>query len=219
MRGHCRRGPLRCAACSVYRQWCGGSKRRNLKSFIEYRIALVILFMGGMAYVALRTWLRNRNQGDDDPGIDFCPAIGFTRLDGWASLAVLLSNKSDENVWTEEIEIALADISATDQTAEASGHAVQKIRQTVQPHDMLPVSLVESIYKAAGKPQRRYSCVMSSMVRYRVGEKWYEKPMQPYKLKMAGLTIISNHREPWTKSEFKPANVSHDHQPAPSKTK
>ena len=144
------------------------------------------------------------NSETEDSGIDFRPSIGFTRLDGWASLALLLENKSEGNVWTEEIEVVLSELLANDQTSEASLREIQKIRQTVRPRDMLPVSLVETIYLAAGKPQRKYSCVMSSVVRYRSGEEWFEKEMQPYRLKMAGLTVVSNHRERWEKSGLKP---------------
>jgi hypothetical protein len=171
---------------------------------IAFRVFLFLLFIGALAYLALRIWRRGRNRGAKDTGVDFRPSIGFTRLDGWASLALLLLNKSDSNVWAEDIEIALTNLIANEQTSEASGHEIQKIRQTVQPRDMLPISLVEIIYKAAGEPQRKYSCVMSSIVRYRAGEEWFEKPMQPYRLKMAGLTVVSNRRERWTKSEFKP---------------
>ena len=172
--------------------------------FIAFRFFLVLLFIGALAYFALRIWRRKRDLPKNNIGIDFRPSIGFTRLDGWASLALLLENKSDGNVWTEEIEIVLTDLIANDQTSEASCHEIQKIRQVVRPLDMLPISLVETIYKAAGKPQRKYSCVMSAIVRYRAGEGWFEKPMQPYRLKMAGLTVVSNRREGWTKSEFKP---------------
>src|ERR1019366_7670890 len=175
---------------------------------IAFRVFLFLLFIGALAHLALRIWRRGRNRGAKDTGVDFRPSIGFTRLDGWASLAVLLANKSDSNVWTEEIEIVLTDLIANEQTSEASGHEIHKIRQTVRPLDMLPISLVETIYKAAGKPQRKYSCVMSAIVRYRAGEEWFEKPMQPYRLKMAGLTVASRRREQWTQSVFKPQDKS-----------
>ena len=117
------------------------------------------------------------------------PKIGFSRLDGWKSVALLLDNKSDAAVWTEEIEIALTGLVANQQASDATCHEIQKVHQTVRGRDLLPVSLVETIYRAAGKPQRKYSCVMSSIVRYRVGEKWYEEPMKAYQLRMIGLTV------------------------------
>ena len=151
--------------------------------------------------------------------MDFRPKIGFTRLDGGASLAVLLDNRSDRKVWAEEIEIVLTNLVANDQTAEASCHEIQKIHQTVGDQDMLPVSLVETIYKAAGNPQRKYSCLMSSILRYKVDEKKFERPLAPHTLQMAGLTIVSERREHWAKSEFKPGEKARDPQMASTKSK
>jgi len=184
-----------------------------------FSVRLALLFIAAPAYFALRTLFRLRNRGTNDTGIDFRPSIGFTRLDGWVSLALLLENKSEINVWAEEIEIALTDLIADDQTSEASCHGIHKIRQTIQPQDMLPISLVETIYEAAGNPQRKYSCVMSAIVRYRAGENWFEKPMQPYRLNMAGLTVVNNRPERWTKSEFKPQEKSRDAQTLQFKSK
>jgi hypothetical protein len=186
---------------------------------IAFRVLLLLLLIGALAYFALRIWRREKNRWKRDTGVDFRPSIGFTRLDGWASLALLLVNKSNSNVWAEEIEIALTDLIANEQTSDVSGHEIHKIRQTVRPLDMLPISLMETIYKAAGKPQRKYSCVMSAIVRYRAGEEWFEKPMRPSRLKMAGLTVASSRRERWTKSEFKPQDKSRDRQTMGAKSK
>jgi hypothetical protein len=183
------------------------------------RVLAALLFVSVLVYFALQTWSRRRNRGVKHTGIDFRPSIGFTRLDGWASLALLLKNDSDRNVWAEEIEIVLTDLIVNDQTSEASRHEVQKIHQNIQPLDMLPISLVETIYKAAGKPQRKYSCLMSALVRYRVGEKWFEEPMPPHRLRMAGLTVVSNRRERWAKSEFKPQDHSRDPEMVSTKSK
>ena len=60
---------------------------------------------------------------------------------------------------------------------------------------MLPISLCEVIYKAAGNPQRSYSCVLSSVLRYRIGEELFVRPMENYRIRMKGLTVTSVHRE------------------------
>lgn len=60
---------------------------------------------------------------------------------------------------------------------------------------MLPISFCEVIYKAAGDPQRKYTCLMSSVLRYRIGEEWFEKNMENYMLRMIGLTVSGIHRE------------------------
>jgi hypothetical protein len=190
-----------------------------LNSPLLIRFLVLLLFIAVLAYRALRIWLQRRNRETKDGGIDFRPKIGFTRLDGGASLAILLDNRSDHRVWAEEIEIVLTNLIANDQTAEASCREIQKIHQAVGRHDMLPVSLVETIYKAAGNPQRKYSCLMSSILRYKIDDKLFEKPMPPYSLRMAGLTIVSERRERWGKSEFKPAEKVRDPQMAGSKSR
>lgn len=173
-----------------------------MNQFITWRFFSILMLAGAPTYFILRSWRHKSGQQTRDTGVDFRPTIGFTPLDGCKSLAVLLLNKSDGNVWAEEIEVVLTDLRANDQSSEASCREVLKIHQTIRPPDMLPVSLMETIYKAAGGPQRRYSCVMSSIVRYRAGEEWFEKPMQPYKLNLAGLTLVSCQRQRWNKAEM-----------------
>ena len=196
-----------------------GHLGKMLNSLNASLVLITLLVIGALAYFALRMWRRDRNGGIEDTGVDFRPTIGFTRLDGWASLALLLENKSDGNVWAEEIEIVLTDLTANDQTSVASCREIQKIRQSVRPLDMLPISLVETIYNAAGNPQRRYSCVMSSIVRYSADDECFEVPMPPYRLRMAGLTVIGNRRERWSKSEFKPRDESRHRQMAGTASK
>ena len=175
-----------------------------MHSFGMFRVFFpALLFAGALGYFALRIWFRRKDNEAEDTRIDFRPSIGFTRLDGGAALALLLENRSDIKVWTEEIEILLTNLIANDQTCEATCHETHKVRQTIGPQDMVPVSVVETIYKAAGKPQRRYSCLMSSIVRYRAGDEWIEKAMPPYSLNMAGLTVANSRKERWNKSEFK----------------
>jgi hypothetical protein len=156
--------------------------------FLAVLILAAILLAAALLYFAFRLW-NGRSDRANESGVDFHPNIGFARQDGYKSIAVLLFNKSDVPVWTEEIEIVLTELVANQQAAAASCHEIHKIRQAVPARDMLPISLVEAIYNAAGRPQLRYSCVMSSLVRYRIGERWFEEPMKVYRLKMAGLTV------------------------------
>jgi len=160
----------------------------------------LILFVLGVALGYLVRWARQagylpdlfiRNKG-------FRPRVGFSRLDGMASVSLLLANGSQEQVWVEEIEIHLSSLVAIEQAIEPSFHEVKKIRQMIPPGDMLPVSLAQAIYKAAGNPQRRYTCVLSSVLRYKIGEKSSEKTMPNYRIQMAGLTAdnIARERKP-----------------------
>ena len=169
---------------------------------------LVVIVLG---YVGLRYWRQRSGADPTDRSAGFRPSIGFSRLDGMESLSLLLENKSRKNVWVEELEIFLSTLSAEDQTAEATLHGIQKIRQMVPSGDLLPISLAQVIYKAAGGPQRNYSCVLSAVLRYRIGQEEFEKQMESYRVRMLGLTAtgIQGERKPLLRFETsrKPQDV------------
>ena len=164
-------------------------------TFMHNLILFLLTFALGLGYFAVRAWRKRNSRNPADKSDGFRPGIGFTRLDGMASLSLLLDNRSKSYVWAEEIEIYLSDLVANDQTAEATFRQTQKIRQMVRRGDTLPISLCEAIYKAAGDPQRKYSCVMSSVLRYKIGEEQFEMKMENFRVNMMGLTAASVHRE------------------------
>jgi hypothetical protein len=177
---------------------------------IIMRAAFFLVLAIALGYGVVRAWRRKRDGVTIDKNSRFRPKIGFTRLDGMVSLSILLENESTENVWAEEIEIFLSSLRAEEQATEPSLHGIQKIRQMVRSGDLLPISLCEVIYKAAGNPQRKYTCVISSVLRYRIGEEWLKKNMENYRLRMAGLTISSIHRERKPVSPFQIQEESRD---------
>lgn len=167
----------------------------------------------------VRIWRSKFGRANHANGVQFHANIGFTRLDGFKSVALLLENESNAPVWTEEIEIALADLNANQQTSEPSCHEILKIRQTVSPTDLLPISLVETIYNAAGRPQRHYSCVLSSLVRYRVGEKWIEEQLPAYRVKMVGLTVAGVRHEKMVTNDLRHRGTLQDLTPTSANSK
>jgi hypothetical protein len=177
---------------------------------IIMRATLLLVFVTVLGYTMLRFWRRRNAQDPTDRSAGFRPSIGFTRLDGMASLSLLLANGSKRNVWAEEIEIFLSRLSAEEQTAQPSFHEIQRIRQMIIPGDTSPISLSEAIYKAAGDPQRKYSCVLSSILRYRIGEERFEKKMENYRLQMLGLTASGIQRERQPVPPFQPLDKSQD---------
>jgi len=159
------------------------------------RATIVLVFFVLLVYAGLRFWRRGKRLDPTDSSSGFRPHIGFTRLDGMESLSLLLENESEENIVVEEIEIFLISLVAEDQTGEPSFREIQKIRQVVRSGDMLPISLSEVIYKAAGGPQRKHSSILSSIVRYRIGEQLLEKNLENYRIQMIGLTAAGFQRE------------------------
>jgi hypothetical protein len=180
---------------------------------IIMRAAFFLVLAIALGYGVVRAWRRKSGTVAKDKKNGFRPKIGFTRLDGMVSLSILLENESTENVWAEEIEIFLSSLRAEEQATEPSLHGIQKIRQMVRSGDMLPISLCELIYKAAGNPQRKYTCVISSVLRYRIGEEWLKKNMENYRLRMAGLTISSIHRE---RKHVSPFHIQEESRDVPS---
>lgn len=148
-----------------------------------------------LGYFAWRFWHKRYIPDDSDRGRGFRPRIGFTHLDGMESISLLLTNGSNINIWAEEIEILLSALAAEAQTSEPSCRGILKIRQMVMPGDTVPVSLAGVIYKAAGEPQRKYSCVLSSVLRYRIDEERLEKKIENYRIRMIGLTADDVVRE------------------------
>ena len=162
-----------------------------------------------LGYSTFLLWRRRSGANSISPRDGLRPKIGFSHLDGMVTPALLLTNNSSASVWVEEIEIFLADLRADEQVTQPSCSGTLKIRQTVPAHDLLPVSLAACIYKAAGEPQRHYSCVLSSTVRYRIDEEWFETELQVYRIRMIGLIAASVRRE----RNFVPPSPSQDKSP------
>jgi hypothetical protein len=140
-------------------------------------------------------WRRRSEANSISPLDGFRPKIGFSHLDGMATPALLLTNDSHALVWVEEIEISLAELTTDEQVTDASCNGTLTIRQNVPAHDLLPLSLAACIYKAAGEPQRHYSCLLFSTVRYRIDEEWFEKELDVYRIGMIGLVAARVRRE------------------------
>ena len=169
-----------------------------------------IVFAIAMGYIVWRFRRQENRYGSKERNGGFRPQIGFTRLDGMVSLSLLLENESSKYVWADEIEIFLSGLKAEQQATDPSCHGIQQIRQVVRSGDTVPISLCEAIYKAAGNPQRKYSCLMSSVLRYRIGEEWLEKKMENYKIRMIGLTVADVHRERRPVPSIQPLDNSQD---------
>ena len=149
--------------------------------------AYIIIFVIAFGYAALRLWQRRNGANSSRGNSGFRPSIGFSRLDRMESLSLLLENKSKAHVWAEEIEFSLSDLIADNQSSDPTLKGVQKICQMVPPGDSPPISLAGAIYKAAGEPQRKHSSVLSSVLRYRIEDQWFEKHLENYRIQMIGL--------------------------------
>jgi hypothetical protein len=129
--------------------------------------------------------------------IDFSAGLRAFPDDGWVYLELLLGNRSHASVWVEDAVVVLSELEANWQTSVSTGQARHEILQNIRPNDTLRVSLVGAIYEAAGKPQGAYSCMVFADVRYRVGDEWFSRSLEGYRVEMAALTVFRLRRSWW----------------------
>jgi hypothetical protein len=150
-----------------------------------FGITGVLVFIGGLAYLGSRRWFPRT------AAYDLEPELSITRKNGWALLDLVLRNNSNLPIWAEQATFAVGDLDADFQGAVATNEGTLIIRETVRPGGMLRISLIETVYNAAGKPQGEYSFLISGVVRYRAQEtSWFEIALQTYRVRMIALSAI-----------------------------
>jgi hypothetical protein len=129
--------------------------------------------------------------------IKFAPQLKINRHDGAGSLDLLLVNDAGMTVWVEEALVVLADLDAIWQTAIPTCQTQHEIRQNISAEESLELSLVGAIYDAAGRPQGRYSCLISVDIRCRVGDEWFNKTLGASRIEMNTLKVLSLRHSRW----------------------
>jgi len=153
-------------------------------------------------------WWRKAGSESEHIEIKFAPELRINRQDGGGSLDLLLMNNAGLTVWVEEAIVALTHLDAIWQTSIPTGRARHEIRQNVRANESLELSLAGAIYDAAGRAQGRYSCLIFVVVRCHVGEEWFTKALDTYKLEMTGLKARSLHRSRWYEKKARPSDHS-----------
>jgi hypothetical protein len=159
---------------------------------LTVRIMLNTIWTSG----SFRRWRRT----NPEPGgvqIDFSARARLFRQDDWAYLELFLVNRSNVTVWVQEAVVVLSNLEANWQTSISTGQARHKVLQNIRPSETLGVSLVGSIYEAAGRPQGRYSCLVYIEVHFRFDDEWFSKILETYKVEMVALSVHGLHRLRW----------------------
>jgi hypothetical protein len=151
-------------------------------------------------------WWRKPGSESEHIEIKFSPQLKINRYDGGGSLDLLLVNDANMTVWVEEARVVLTDLDATWQTAIPTCQAKHEIRQNVRANESLELSLARAVYDASGRAQGRYSCLIFVVVGCRVGEEWFNKALDTYKLEMTGLKARGLHRLRWYEKKTRPGD-------------
>ncbi len=161
---------------------------------------------GGVWKGRLFRWWRKPGSESEHIEIRFAPQLKINPNDGGGSLDLVLVNDAGMTVWVEEATVVLTDLDAIWQTSIPNGQARHEIRQNVRANESLVLSLVAAIYDAAGRAEGRYSCFMGVVVRCRVGEEWFNKALDTYRVEMTGLKARSLHRLRWYEKKARPSD-------------
>jgi hypothetical protein len=159
-------------------------------------------------WIRLLPWRQKNKAGSKSAQTKFAPKLRITRENGWVYLELQLVNHSSSTVWIQEAAVVLIDLNADSQTAVSNGQAKYEILQNVGPNDTLCVSLARTIYDAAGRPQGPYSCLVSTIVRYRVFDEWCNAKLETHRVEMAALKVRGLHGASWYDKKFKQSNGS-----------
>ena len=166
-------------------------KGKLVTSFYTFRNFLIFLVVGVTAYLALLIRRRRKGLAERvETGIDFRPSIGFTRLDGWASLAILLANESESNVWIEEIEIFLTELVATDQICRCDLPKSSENKPNGPTSRHAAIQPCGSYLRSSR--QTTAQIFLCAIVQHSISSRernGLTGPMVPYRLKMTGLRV------------------------------
>jgi hypothetical protein len=145
-------------------------------------------------WIRLLPWRQKNKANSKSAQIKFAPKLRITREDGWQYLELQLVNRSSWWVWVEEASVVLIDLDANSQTEISTGEARLKILHNMGPRDEFSLSLVQTIFEAAGRPQGPYSCFVLTNVLYRVFDEWCNAQLEAYRVEMAALNVVGLRR-------------------------
>jgi hypothetical protein len=133
---------------------------------------------------------------ESSKAVELQPKLVVVSEGGWLLLNLAVANRSNVELWAEEVRIFLADLDAKFQTSVATSQRNVKIREFVKPGKTLHIGLVEAVYTAAGRPQGEYSFIASGFVRYHIGAEIFDKEFEMRRVKMFALNAIEVRRSP-----------------------
>jgi hypothetical protein len=166
--------------------------------------ALMVLSGGLAVLLALRFW-RRHNAPNSSREVCVKAELASTRTRGWTFFNLVLANHSRMRVAIVDVTLVMTDLVAKFQSGPPANQTTLKIRRMVKPGEVLPLSLIETFYAAAGKPQGGYSFVVAATIRYRAHGDLFEQALPLYRAKMFALSPNALQRIRWrNKPPFPP---------------
>jgi hypothetical protein len=165
-----------------------------------FRLASVLLAVVGLMYRAMTIPKGLLNWASTI--VDGCfsnktgrPRLILTLEKEVGELNLVISNRSCRGIWAQEARVHLIDVKTNGETYTPSG-ATLRICEFIGPSETLRISLIGTIYDIAERPQGVYSCLISTVMRFRPDEsdEEFEQTVAPYDAAMVALVPISLRR-------------------------
>jgi len=171
-----------------------------------FRFQLVLWLLGGIGFVsrALAGFLgllnlrSKRDYRIHEVATERRLVVTLDRHAG--SLNLSMVNRPLADIWAEEAEVSLIDVETEGETY-TPAPVTLKLCELIAPSEALHISLINTVYNAAGRPQGVYSCIISTKLRYRAHEISEGQPLEQsvpsYRATMIGLVPISLRQIGW----------------------
>ena len=123
------------------------------------------------------------------------PRLHLTLESSAGALNLAVANRSRVEIWAEEATVDLVDVE-TNGEVYSPAQSVLKIREPIAPSEILRISLINTVYNTAGRPQAMYSCTIAAVLRFRTDAfvEDLEQPFPFYRAKMVALIPTSLRR-------------------------
>lgn len=123
------------------------------------------------------------------------PRLHLTLEHSAGALNLAIANRSRVEIWAEEATVDLIDVE-TNGEVYSPAQSVLKIREPIAPSEIFRISLVDTVYNTAGRPQAMYSCTIATVLRFRTDGivENLEQPFPLYRAKMVTLIPTSLRR-------------------------
>lgn len=161
---------------------------------LSIKLIVIVVAILSIVWLALKVWRDNRGL---DSEVNLKADLHVSKDQGWTFFNLLLVNGCRMNVAVVDATFTISGLVAQFQASPAATETTFKIRRIVKPGAALGVDLVEHFYNAAGRPQRSYTFVVATTVRYRARGKVVEQALPLYRVKMFALSANRLWRVRW----------------------
>lgn len=144
-------------------------------------------------WIHLLPWRQKDRPDSKSAQIKFSCLLALNQDGRGNHLELLIVNRSSWTVWVEQASISFNELTAPFQSAVPHDRTEIQVGRNIEPHKILRVDIAKVLYEAAGRPQRHYSCLVSTYVLYSVFNEWCKTKTKSCRVTMQGVNAVRFH--------------------------